>query len=141
MRLNSFKKYILIIAGSGVYVENRKNDTTNQPESEIGNVTEKLNKTENDSVKHQEKLLHKTTTIENEIFYKQGTSKQNDVEVNNSQHKENVPIIDQGIPGTVGNILINQVKLKQFNIEIFCLKIQSIFKISVLFFWEILRYP
>uniref|UniRef100_A0A914M7S7 Uncharacterized protein n=1 Tax=Meloidogyne incognita TaxID=6306 RepID=A0A914M7S7_MELIC len=95
-------------AGSGVYVENRKNDTTNQPESEIGNVTEKLNKTENDSVKHQEKLLHKTTTIENEIFYKQGTSKQNDVEVNNSQHKENVPIIDQGIPGTVGNILINQ---------------------------------
>jgi len=100
-----------------------------------------LKKIENDSVKHQEKLIRKATTNENEIFYKQGTSKQINDEVNDSQHKENVPIIDQGIPGTVGNILINQVKLKQFNIEIFCLKIQSIFKISVLFFWEILRYP
>uniref|UniRef100_A0A915N4X7 Uncharacterized protein n=1 Tax=Meloidogyne javanica TaxID=6303 RepID=A0A915N4X7_MELJA len=56
----------------------------------------------------QVEKLRITTTIENEIFYQQGTSKQINDEVNDSQHKENVPIIDLGIQGKAGNILVNK---------------------------------
>nr|CAD2190991.1 unnamed protein product [Meloidogyne enterolobii] len=93
--IETTSEYLDFSAGSVVYVENRKNDTTKQPESEIGNETEKLSKIENIMLRIRRNFC-------------QGTSKQNDVEVNNSQHEENVPIIDQEIPGTVGNILINQ---------------------------------
>ncbi|CAK5040154.1 unnamed protein product [Meloidogyne enterolobii] len=106
-------------AGCDEYVENQENASNNQPEEEIENITDSLRKIENESVKHQEKLFRTTTTIENEIFYEQGTSKQIYDEVNNSQHKENVPIIDLGIQGKAGNILIDKVKFNKFNIKMF----------------------
>uniref|UniRef100_A0A915PG17 Glycine zipper domain-containing protein n=1 Tax=Meloidogyne floridensis TaxID=298350 RepID=A0A915PG17_9BILA len=43
--------------GRGENVENRENDTTNQPEEEIENVLERLSNIGNDNFKHQEELL------------------------------------------------------------------------------------